>query len=798
MASAGAITAGKAYVVISAIDRTKHVLGAIARNVNAAAMKMQTAGKTMVLGAGAAALGAALPIRKYARFEDAMLAVRAKMQASETDYQALTRLAQHLGETTSYTAQQVADSMVVMAQMGLKASDVEQATEGILNAARATGTGLAEMTDYVLTSIRAFGGSFEETGHYADVLTAACNNSAVNMEMLGESLTYCAKPAKIAGVNIEQCATLLGFLANQGIRGSQAGTALRRMFTNLAANREKLESVGINPFDEQGRFKNIDETIRQIREYANTLSEADRIKFTKDIFGQYALAPMLALMTDGYDDVAQAIQNCGGQAAETAAMMDSSVGGSFRLIWSAVERAGNAFGQAFSGAINGARNDIIAFTQGVTQWIDAHREMVIWVGIGIAAVAALGAAFVTVGIALKILAIALAGFSVIGTIFSVLTAGATALFGVLLSGPVAGFAAIAASVYVLADLITAVFGTTIPEAVQATCAFIGNAWQATANWFMSTFPTLAQEINSFFIGASNLFNSFGKAATDAWNGVAQAGATLWGSLATDCSSAFSAISSQIVDGDWSGAFETVVMLMRAVWSDFQRFFITAWHNTAMAFSEIWQGLRRGIQSAREVMAKLVGWFMKIGMSKEEKAEFDKALNDVQAADRASMERGFTDSKTKHEKAISDAEKQNTSIRDELAKRTGTIQAEAAAKKEKELADKASSEIVTGNGTNSTLETVRAMGGTVSGPNLTNLSQQITSEMRFTASIIEASQKGTAEAERHFLENNANRRNAIIEMERNKERDQNAAATAKNTERLVELAERAEENEDEAL
>ena len=183
----------------------------------------------------------------------------------------------------------------------------------------------------------------------------------------------------------------------------------------------------------------------------------------------------------------------------------------------------------------------------------------------------------------------------------------------------------------------------------------------------------------------------GNAFSTAWQGISAAGTTLWGSLKADCGAAFSAISSQITNGDWTGAFETAVLAMRAVWSDFQRFFVTAWHSTALAFMDIWQSMRRGIQSARETMAKLVGWFMKLGMTDEEKVEFDKALVDVQQADRNSMEQGFVASKKRHEQAIANAETSNVSIREKLAEHTQKVQTEAAAKREQELAEQATQE-----------------------------------------------------------------------------------------------------------
>ncbi len=291
----------------------------------------------------------------------------------------------------------------------------------------------------------------------------------------------------------------------------------------------------------------------------------------------------------------------------------------------------------------------------------------------------------------------------------------------------------------------------------------------------------------------------GNAFSTAWQGISAAGTTLWGSLKTDCTAAFSAISSQISSGDWTGAFETAVLAMRAVWSDFQRFFVTAWHSTALAFMDIWTSMRRGIQSARETMARLVGRFMKIGMTEEEKVEFDKALVDVQQADRNSMEQGFVASKKRHEQAIANAETSNVSIREKLAEHTQKVQAEAAAKREQELAEQATQEAMDAAQKE---ETATAAAGTDTAPDLGTAQipafeavaiPQIMSQVEVTAHILEAVQSGTVAAEKNFLENNAAVKNALLEKAEKDKKDKNAERTANGVERLVELQE--EEKED---
>lgn len=1011
MPSAGAITAGKAYVIISAIDRTKHILGTVTRNVNAAATKMQAIGSRLTFGAGLATMATALPIQQFGRFEDAMLAVRAKMGATSGEYQRMTQLAQHLGETTSFTAQQVAEAMVVMAQMGLKADEVTDSIQGILSGARATGTELPAMADYVLTAVRAFGSDFSEASDYADVLTAACNNSALSMDDLGQALQYASSSGQLAGSNIREVTTLLAALANMGVRGTMAGTSLRRIYEKLAMEKEKLAAIGVNPFDDQGNYRPIVQIITDLARAIQDLPQGEKIALLTDIFEVRGMTGAAKLTQENFSQLAAAIENCQGVAQETAAMMDTGVGGAFRFVTSAVERCGLAIGEAFRGAIVGARDDIIGLVQSTTEWINTHQQTVVMTAVGIAAMGVLGATFLTTGLAIRVTAAALGGFHfilagllaafraltftmrllplsltavtgafhlaigattgfytaakaactatvaalntvygvilripaalrvvgvayqglvalchglliglstvlqataiglkavVLGTIFTIraaflisygiikglilafpaiiqlvcaaakvvyygtlvgfqaVTAATMTTIGAIVNGlPLVWGAVCAATAAVYHAALTTMLAATlawclavrgviygipaaftvIKTAIMAIPAMLSSGLAAIPAFLASMTAAnlaavgliagavalliafwpeilagvqwvgqgIAEVFGSVFQYIVNICTQMGqavwttlsKAFGDTWSGIKTAATDLWGSLTTDCMSAFGTISAQISEGDWTGAFETAVLAMRAVWSDFQTFFITAWHTTAMAFMDIWMGLRRGIQSAREAMAKLIGWFMKLGMTEEQKADFDKALDDVQKADRAAMESGFTASKTKHEKAIADAQQSNVTIRGELAKHTMTKDAEIKAKREQQQAEEATRDAQIESEREAAAQNLQSQtleGYTPPEPPaaLAGVTSQVASQMRFTAEILQAAQRGTAEAEKHFLENKAERRNALIEQANNKERDKNAEATAKNTARLVELAEDREDKEEEVV
>lgn len=113
------------------------------------------------------------------------------------------------------------------------------------------------MSDYVLTAIRSFGGTFAEATDYADVMTVACNNSALSMEDLGYALQYASSSGQLAGSDIREVTTFLGALANMGVRGTMGGTSLRRIYEKLATQKEKLSELGVNPFDDEGNYRPI-------------------------------------------------------------------------------------------------------------------------------------------------------------------------------------------------------------------------------------------------------------------------------------------------------------------------------------------------------------------------------------------------------------------------------------------------------------------------------------------------------------------------------------------------------------
>ena len=168
-----------------------------------------------------------------ADFEEAMSTVEALSQANAQEMAALTAEAKDLGATTKFTAKESADAMGYMAMAGWDATDMLQGMDGVLQLAAASGEDLAMVSDIVTDSLSAFGLTAKDTAHFSDVLAAAATSSNTNVAIMGETFKMSASVAGALGYSIEDVAVAMGLMANSGVKGSIAGTALRNTFNGL-------------------------------------------------------------------------------------------------------------------------------------------------------------------------------------------------------------------------------------------------------------------------------------------------------------------------------------------------------------------------------------------------------------------------------------------------------------------------------------------------------------------------------------------------------------------------------------
>lgn len=222
-----------------------------------------------VAGAGiAAALGFSVNVGMG--FEQAMSEVKSKAQASDTEMDALTEKAKELGATTQFTAQQVANAMYYMATAGWDTSEIEAGIGGLISLTASSGEDLATVSDIVTDAMSAFGMGADEVQEFADLLAQTAANSNTDVGLMGETFKYAATTAGALKFTAEDAALAIGLMANSGIKGTQAGTALRNIMTNMAnptdTMQTAMDNLGVSLVDSEGRAKSFYDIMLDLRE----------------------------------------------------------------------------------------------------------------------------------------------------------------------------------------------------------------------------------------------------------------------------------------------------------------------------------------------------------------------------------------------------------------------------------------------------------------------------------------------------------------------------------------------------
>ena len=420
--ASGNVKAGRAFVEIM-LDQTK-----LERGLKAAQAKIKnfgtsltTAGKGMVAVAAIAAAPFAFATKAFADFDDQMRMVKAVTGATEKEFQRLTEVAEKLGRETSFTAKQVAEGMTAMGRMGFSAKEIEAAIPAVLNLSRATGTELSEAAEIAANNMRVFGIESSKMADVADILTATANGSAQTLTDLAEGLKMAGPQAAAAKDNIVNVSAALGVLANMGIKGSLAGTALRKAYSQFAKTdiQDKLKEIGIATVDANGNLRSMPDIMADIARAMAKMPTAKRLAFAEEIFDLRGSLAGLQLggNIQQLDAFIKKLKNVQGTAAATALEMDKGIGGAFRRFLSAVEGVQLAIGRVISDAIAPYIDKLSLMLNKMAEWIAKHKEVVIMVVKVIAGVAALGAALVVAGVAFKVMALAVGGLC---TLFSIL------------------------------------------------------------------------------------------------------------------------------------------------------------------------------------------------------------------------------------------------------------------------------------------------------------------------------------------------------------------------------------------
>lgn len=310
-----------------------------------------TAAAGAVAAVGTAAVGAVSKATEVgAGFEKSMSKVQAISGATGEDLAALEQAAKNMGASTSKTASESADALSYMALAGWKTEEMLTGLEPILRASEAGEMDLATCSDLVTDSMSAMGVSVNDLSHYLDVVAAAQSNSNTSMQQLLEAFVECGGSAKNFGLNVEDLSTVLGVMANRGIKGTEAGTALNSIFVNMLGSTAKtaaaMEALNLSLYDDTGAMKDVTEVLKEMGNALETATDEQRNNLEAMLGGKTQITALQAMvngLNGEYDALSETLYNCDGALMNTAKTMQDNLTGKVTEMQSALEGLGIDF-----------------------------------------------------------------------------------------------------------------------------------------------------------------------------------------------------------------------------------------------------------------------------------------------------------------------------------------------------------------------------------------------------------------------------------------------------------------------
>lgn len=305
---------------------------------------MITSPITLALSFAGIGMGASDFLSTFTSFSAGMSTVQALTGATNEEFLQLTETAENLGATTKFTASEASEGMKYLAMAGWETADIIEAMPGLLNLAAAGATDLGTAADIVSDVMTSMGMASTEASRAADVFAKTATSSNTTIEGLGNTLKYAAPIAHSFGLTLEDVAAAAGLMANAGIKGEMAGTALRasllRMSSPTSEMQKALDSLGISFTENGGKMKSLGDIIRTLETSFAGLSESEKLAYAQDIFGTEAASAWLGLISQGadeYDRMAESLYNCAGSAEQMANTQLDNLTGDMTLLQSAVD-----------------------------------------------------------------------------------------------------------------------------------------------------------------------------------------------------------------------------------------------------------------------------------------------------------------------------------------------------------------------------------------------------------------------------------------------------------------------------
>lgn len=349
--------AGKSAEYKLAIQIAGTIASSFNSSAGAAQSKLSALGKvagTAMKAAAAASAAATAAVAGFAatsvktgmEFDSAMSQVAATMGKTTDEIQELRDFAQEMGATTAFSATQAAEALNFMALAGYDAETSMAMLPNVLNLAAAGTMELQDASDMVTDAQSALGLTLEQTTAMVDQMAAASSKSNTSVAQLGEAILTVGGTAQYMAGGTQELNTVLGVLADNGIKGAEGGTHLRNMLLKLAsptADATKLlNNLGVQVFDAQGNMRSFTEIFPELNAAMSSLTDQERLDAMATLFNSRDIASATALLgttTERWEELGAAIGDSAGAAEQMAKTQLDNLKGDITLFKSALEGA---------------------------------------------------------------------------------------------------------------------------------------------------------------------------------------------------------------------------------------------------------------------------------------------------------------------------------------------------------------------------------------------------------------------------------------------------------------------------
>ncbi|EOY1298537.1 phage tail tape measure protein [Escherichia coli] len=486
------------------LERERQALARVTRARERYSRAQETAGKLKTGGAlaiGAAAAGgyaAGRFLQPAIGFGKEMSRVQAltRIDKNSPQFKALREQALKLGSETQFTASDAASGQSFLAMAGFTPQAIQAALPGVLNMALAGGVELGETADIGSNILTQFNLTADQMDRVVDTLTAAFTRTNTDLRALGETMKYTGPVAAKLGISLEEAAAMAGMLANNGLRGSDAGTAMRASLSRLAsppkAAADALKELGVSVADARGKMRPMEDVLLDLYKATQKYGQVDQVSFFKDIAGEEAFVGLQTLVAAAgsgeLQKLTRELQGARGEADRVAKVMADNLDGDLKNLDSAWEGLRIRISDLVDGPLRSVTQWLTRVLEKITSLAQAHpvltRQLLIAGGALLAMTATIGSLSLVIGVLYGKLATLRLGFDILTRSMNVIRV-LPALWGM-----------VTGSVSLLGGAIGALFSPVglIVAALAGAAVLIWKYWDPIRGFFAGVFSGIMERL----------------------------------------------------------------------------------------------------------------------------------------------------------------------------------------------------------------------------------------------------------------------------------------------------------------